>query len=188
MKIAVFVDFHGTIGGEGTEDVRALTLYPFAAEAIGRLNAQDLLVIGITNQSRIARGEFSLEEFDLALRDIRQELAQSGAHFDAVYCCPHGREDFCSCKKPLRGMVDSACAEFDIDCSRSYVIGDMGMNDMVLAKNIGAKGILVLTGVGQGSLSTYRHTWQDCDAYHVASDIAEAVDVILADVKACSFV
>jgi len=180
MRITVFIDFQGTIGGEGTDDISTLTLYPFAAKAIQKLNASNFLVIGLTNQSHISKGELTWDEYHSKLKSIESELLQSGAHFDAVYCCPHTREDRCTCQKPLPGMVYDACAKFDIDLSRAYVIGDMGMSDMVLAKNIGAKGILVLTGVGRGSLTEYRHTWSDCEAYRVMENIDEAVDFILA--------
>jgi len=181
MQIAVFVDFQGTIGGEGTDGIQSLTLYPFTAQAIHRLNAAELLVIGVTNQSHIAKGSLTWEEYRSALQRIESELRRHDAHFDAVYCCPHAREEQCACKKPLPGMVHQAYRDFEIDLCRSYVIGDMGGNDMVLAKNIGAKGILVLTGAGRGSLTEYRRSWQDCEAHYIAENIAEAVDVILAE-------
>ena len=181
MQPAVFIDFQGTLGGEGTDDIHSLTLYPFAAQAIRKLNEANLLAIGITNQSHISKGELTWDAYNTKLQSLEMELRQSGAHFDAVYCCPHTDKDCCTCKKPLTGMVDHACAEFEIDRTHSYVVGDMGLSDMVLAKNIGAKGILVLTGVGRGSLTEYRYTWQDCEAYRIVENLADAVDVILGD-------
>lgn len=56
---------------------------------------------------------------------------------------------------------------------------NMGMSDMVLARNIGAKGILVLTGVGKGSLDEYRHTWQDTEPYFVADNLLAAAGYII---------
>lgn len=58
------------------------------------------------------------------------------------------------------------------------------MTDMVLAKNIGAKGILVLTGVGKGSRNEYRHTWKDVEASFIADNILEAVKWIINDITA----
>lgn len=180
MRPAVFVDFQGTIGGGGTDSIENLTLYPFSARAIGRLNRLGLIVIGITNQSHISKGKLTWALYEESLARIQADLKAQGAYFDEVYCCPHSDEDECSCKKPLTGMVEQACARFSIDPAKSYVIGDMGMSDMVLAKNIGARGILVLTGAGQGSLGEYRHTWQDCEPWAVAGDILEAADKIAA--------
>ena len=71
--------------------------------------------------------------------------------------------------------------DFAIDIKKSYVIGDMGMSDMVLAKNIGAKGVLVLTGVGKGSLNEFRHTWKDVEASYIAEDVFEATKWIIND-------
>ena len=81
------------------------------------------------------------------------------------------------------GLIDLAKAEFEIDHKRIYVIGDMGMNDMVLAKNINAKGILVLTGTGIGSLNEYRYTWQDIEPDFIAENVLEAVNYILSDIR-----
>lgn len=185
MKIAAFIDFQGTLGGGGLDDIRSLDLFPFSAEAIKKLNGHDVLAIGITNQSHLSKGELTWREYTEKLHALQDELAlHDGAHLDAVYCCPHMDSDHCGCRKPLTGMVDAACADFEIDLAKSYVIGDMGMSDMVLARNIGAKGILVLTGVGKGSLHEYRHTWQDVAPYCVADTLLDAVTQILRDIEA----
>lgn len=188
MKIAAFIDFQGTLGGGGTDDIKSLDLFPFSADAIKRLNDNGVLVIGITNQSHISKGELTWDEYNEKLDALKGELGRHNAHFDAVYCCPHTGSDHCGCKKPLTGMVDTACKEFEIDLKRSYVIGDMGMTDMVLARNIGAKGILVLTGVGKGSLGAYRHTWEGVEPHFIADNLLGAVDRILNDnAKAAMF-
>lgn len=180
-KLAVYLDFQGTLGGSGTDDIRAFSFYPFSIEAIRLLNDNDVLAIGTTNQSHIAKGELTLEQYHEKLRLLREELASHGARLDAVYMCPHSRKDRCACKKPATGMVDQARRDFDIDRAREYVVGDMGMSDMLLAGNIGAKGVLVLTGAGQSSLGDYRHTWSGVDAHHIAENALEAVRWILGD-------
>jgi histidinol-phosphate phosphatase family protein len=182
VKIAAFIDFQGTLGGGGIDDIRSLDLFSFSKEAIKKLNEHDVLTIGITNQSHISKGELTWDEYNDKLKSLKDELFLHGnAHFDAVYCCPHVHSDHCKCKKPLTGMVDEACRDFEIDLMKSYVIGDMGKSDMVLAHNIGAKGILVLTGVGKGSLNEYRHTWQNIEPYYVADNLLDAVNQIIND-------
>jgi len=179
MAIAAFIDFQGTLGGDSHGDIRSLDFYPFAIEAIKRLNDVGILVIGITNQSRIADGAITLTDYENKLQQLKDELLQSNAHFDAVYCCPHKRKENCLCKKPKTGMIDLAKKDFDIDIKNSYVIGDMAINDMILAKNIGAKGVLVLTGAGKASMDEYRHTWQDSAPDFVAKNVLEAVNYIV---------
>ncbi len=181
-KPAVFLDFQGTLGGGGTDDIRTLKLFPFSADAIKKLNDNGVLAIGITNQSHIANGLFTMDEYNTRLEYIKQELAKSGARFDAAYCCPHGESDTCTCKKPLPGMIEWAKRDFSIDPSQIYVVGDMGKSDMLLAKNTGAKSVLVLTGVGRGSLNEFRHTWADAVATNVADNVFEAVRWIIDDI------
>lgn len=172
----------GTLGGSGIDDIKSLEFYHFSIPAIKRLNENNILVIGITNQPHIAKGELTWSEYHGKLAQLKAQLTEQGAHFDAVYCCPHTNSDNCKCKKPLIGMVDEARSVFDIDLHNSYVIGDMGASDMLLANNIGAKGILVLTGVGKGSLDQYRHTWKDYEAYYIAENVWEAVKKIVNDI------
>jgi histidinol-phosphate phosphatase family protein len=180
-KIAAFIDFQGTLGGSGLDNANTLEFYPFSIEAIKKLNDSGVLVIGTTNQSGIEKGEFTWEEYLEAEDRLKAELAAHGAFFDAVYCCPH-RYVECSCKKPKRGMVDMALKEFDIDLRNSFVVGDMGMSDMVLAKNIGSKAVLVLTGVGVGSLNEFRDTWKDVEPDHIAENVAGAADYIISTI------
>ncbi len=52
--------------------------------------------------------------------------------------------------------------------------GDMGMSDMMFAHNIGLKKVLVLTGVGKGSLNEYRESWIDADPNYIADDFLKA--------------
>jgi D-glycero-D-manno-heptose 1,7-bisphosphate phosphatase len=74
-------------------------------------------------------------------------------------------------------LVDEAVRELDIDCSKSYVIGDRGA-DIEFAHQIGAKGILVLTGYGKGEWEYFRDQWK-VKPDHVASNLYEAVQWIL---------
>ncbi|NLJ85330.1 MAG: HAD-IIIA family hydrolase [Firmicutes bacterium] len=176
---AVFFDLQGTLGGEGLGDVRDFELYPFASDAVRLVNESGLLAIIITNQSHIGKGLFPYQEYEERMSGIRGSLEQQGAHIDAVYCCPHVRSDGCDCKKPLPGLIEQAVRDFRISVPGSYVIGDMGATDMRLAQTCGAKGILVLTGVGKGSMGEFRHTWAEVEPVYIGKNVLEAVEWIL---------
>ncbi|NLJ25619.1 MAG: HAD hydrolase-like protein [Firmicutes bacterium] len=92
-------------------------------------------------------------------------------------------DDDCDCKKPLPGLVERAVRDFGINVSESYVIGDMGAADMKLAETYGAKGILVLTGVGKGSVGEFRHTWAAPPAARQRPWGDRAIDVESSDAK-----
>lgn len=171
---AVFLDLQGTLGGDGLGHILDFRLFPFAAPALQVLNAADLLVIVVTNQSHIAKGRLTYSQYEEKMQILRDELAHQGVRVDAVHCCPHSSADGCSCKKPLPGMLLQARDEFDLDLAECYVVGDMGANDMVLARAVGAKGVLVLTGVGKGSLHEYRQEWAHIEPDFIAADVLEA--------------
>jgi histidinol-phosphate phosphatase family protein len=169
----------GTLGGTGVDDIRTFEFYPFSIDAIKKLNENGIPAIVITNQSNISRGFLSQKDFDGKLSILQKNLAEQGAYFEGVYCCPHTKEDNCTCKKPLTGMVEKAAKEHNIDLKNSYVVGDIGMSDIILSKKIGAKGILVLTGAGKGSMTEFRDTWRDYEADYIAENVLEAVYWIL---------
>lgn len=178
---AVFLDLQGTLGGSGTDDISTFEFYPFSINAIRKLNESKLLTIVITNQSNISRGYISWKDFNDKVNKLKEILSEYDVQIDGFYCCPHTREDQCNCKKPLTGLIEQAVREHNIDLEHSFVIGDMGKSDIILAKNIGAKGILVLTGVGRGSISEYRGTWKNYEADYIAGNVLDAVNWILED-------
>lgn len=176
---AVFLDLQGTLGGDGLGDIMDFEFYPYSIEAIKLLNDNNILAIVVTNQSHISKGLLTMTDFNNRVDILKSELSSKKAHIDAVYCCPHGRNDNCECKKPKTGMLVQAQKDFNIELSKSYVIGDMGAADMIMANKAGAKGILVRTGVGEGSLTEFRHTWSEIEPDYVADNVLEAVKWIL---------
>ncbi len=183
MKKAIFFDLLGTLGGEGIGDIRNFDFYPFAIDAIKLANDNGYLSIVITNQSNIGRGNLTINDFNIKISELQMILKSKNTKLDDVLCCPHTNEDNCICKKPKTGLLKQASRKYDIDISESYVIGDMGKNDIVMGKNAGAKAILVLTGVGNGSLEQYRSTWNAYNADYIAKNVLEAVEWIISNHK-----
>ena len=154
---AVFLDRDGTIIKEVNylSRLQDVELLPQAAEAIAKLNRQQIPVILISNQSGVARGKFS-ESFVKETHHYLQEmLACKGAHLDDFFFCPHHPETgmapykkVCSCRKPAPGLLHEAAARHHLDLAESYVIGDK-LIDVELALRVGGKGILVETGYGK---------------------------------------
>lgn len=182
---AVFIDRDGTlnedIGYVSTPD--DLVIYPWAAEAVRRINEAGLLAIVITNQSGIARGMYTEEDLDEIHTAMLEQLAGMGARIDAVYYCPHhpdvGRGQYrmaCQCRKPRIGMLERAVREHRVDLTGSFVIGDKA-SDIKLAENAGARGALVLTGYGRETLA-HPDRWP-CAPAIVSQNLLEAVNQIL---------
>jgi D-glycero-D-manno-heptose 1,7-bisphosphate phosphatase len=178
---AVFLDRDGTICEEVgyLNHVSRLQIFPYAAQAIRRLNEARLPVIVVTNQSGISRGIFPESLVIETHQLMTQELAAHGARLDGLYYCTHTRQDDCTCRKPLPGLLTQAAKEHTLDLKRSFVVGDRHA-DIELAHGVGARGLLVLTGYGRGEYELHSAGWaRQPDA--VVENIASAVDFILAE-------
>ena len=113
---------------------------PGVAEAIGMLNEAGFLVLVITNQRGVARGMLTQDELDTLHRNMRSVLEASGARIDHIYACPH-EAGTCTCRKPDIGLFRMAEADYDIDKSRSWMIGD-SETDIQAGKKYGVHTIL----------------------------------------------
>jgi histidinol-phosphate phosphatase family protein len=114
-----------------------------AADAIARINAQLIPVIVITNQSGIARGVFTVDDYKRAEQRLDDLLAENGARIDAAYYCPHSPEAGCDCRKPGTLLYRQAKQDFpEIDLSRALYLGDR-FRDLEPAFALGGTGVLV---------------------------------------------
>jgi D-glycero-D-manno-heptose 1,7-bisphosphate phosphatase len=156
-------------------------MFPFAAAAIRRLNEAGLAVVVVTNQSGVARGYFPESLMHEVHETMKRGLAQEGARVDGIYYCPHNSIDGCDCRKPKTGMLERAGRELGLALKRSFVVGDR-YGDVQLAFNVGARGILVRSGYGEGEWAWHREAWPKQPDY-VAMDLQEAVDWILRQVR-----
>jgi histidinol-phosphate phosphatase family protein len=177
---AVFLDRDGTINAdEGyISDPDDLALLPGASEAIKRLNKGGIKVIVITNQSGVGRGFYTADDVRAVNDRLEELLRLDGARLDGVYYCPHRPDEGCGCRKPGTGLIETASVEHEIDLKRSFVVGDKA-SDIGLARGAGAKGILVLTGMGEEE----REKLTESPDF-VARDILNAITWILKDMKA----
>ena len=143
---AAFLDRDGTI----IEDVNYISrpdqvqLRRSAAEAVALLNEHDVAVVVITNQSGIARGMFSVADYEAVRDRLDHVLAQHGAHIDASYFCPHHPSVTgpCDCRKPARKLFDQAIAELDLDAAASMFAGDRA-RDVLPGRTFGGSAYLV---------------------------------------------
>lgn len=178
-RAAVFLDRDGTIAEEMgyVNHLSRFSIYPYAAAAIRRLNRAGLPVIVVTNQSGVARGFFAESLIGKIHEKMKSELAAGGARVEAIYYCPHIRDDNCECRKPLPGMLEQAAREHALDLSASTLVSDR-YDDISMAQTAGCRGILVLSGYGRGEYEWHRQSWTR-QPDQVVEDLSAAVDIIL---------
>jgi D-glycero-D-manno-heptose 1,7-bisphosphate phosphatase len=152
---AVFLDRDGTINVyKGfLRDIDDFELLPNVAEAVRRINDSGYLCIVVTNQPVIARGEVTEEELDRIHMKMETLLGKKGAYLDAIYYCPHHPDKgfdgeipklkiACNCRKPKPGMLLKAAEDFNIDLSKSYMVGD-GENDVLAGEAAGCRSFMI---------------------------------------------
>lgn len=150
-RAAVFLDRDGTIIDEVEylADPAGVVLLPGAAEALRGLRAMGYALVIVTNQSGIARGMYSEEDFRAVQARLEALLAAEGVRLDAVLHCPH-HPDFtgpCDCRKPALGMYRQVEAELGVGLASSVYVGDRA-SDVLPALETGGRGFLVRTGYG----------------------------------------
>jgi D-glycero-D-manno-heptose 1,7-bisphosphate phosphatase len=175
--LAVFLDRDGTIIEDAgyLRDPAGVRLLPGAAQAIRRLNEHGLIVVVATNQSGIARGLLTLDQYRATERRVDELLTLQGARLDAHYFCPHVLElsGPCDCRKPGSLLYRQAAERFGIDLPRSWWVGDR-LRDVLPAETFGGKGILVLTGAGTDEANT-----ASAQGFITTQDLGTAVQIVL---------
>jgi len=180
---AFFLDRDGTVNAEidYLHEPEKTVVLPGVAEAVKMIHAAGFMAIAVTNQAGVARGYYPEADIHAVHARIQQILlTQYGADalIDAWYFCPH-HKDFtgdCSCRKPKPGMLLQAAADFDIDMSKSFMLGDR-MSDLNAGANAGcAASCLVMTGYAgeKEALEAAQN------GFCTAEDLPEAVRVLLA--------
>jgi histidinol-phosphate phosphatase family protein len=122
----VFLDRDGTLIHDAhyISDPALVRLLPGAAEAVARLNANNIPVVLVSNQSGIGRGYFTMEDYEAVRARFETLLSEAGARIDATYICPHSSEDHCICRKPRRELFERAIRDHNFDRGRLVFIGD----------------------------------------------------------------
>lgn len=146
---AIFLDRDGTINKYVgfLREIEQFELLPNTSEAIKKINDSGYLAIVVTNQPVVARGEVTFEQLDQIHNKMETLLGKDGAYLDGIYFCPHhphkGFEGEipelkveCECRKPKPGMLLQAAKDFNIDLSKSWMIGDSD-NDILAGENAG---------------------------------------------------
>ncbi|WP_432737761.1 D-glycero-beta-D-manno-heptose 1,7-bisphosphate 7-phosphatase [Maridesulfovibrio sp. FT414] len=171
----ILLDRDGTIivDKHYLSDPAGVELIPGASEGLKMMAEAGFGLIVVTNQSGIGRGYYSESDMRAVNRRMEELLAGSEVKFAAVYHCPHGPDENCDCRKPAAGMFDQAIAEFGMNPTDCYVIGDK-LCDVELGLSKGAGAILVRTGKG-------RKEEPKCQgkATYIADDLVDAVKFIL---------
>jgi D-glycero-D-manno-heptose 1,7-bisphosphate phosphatase len=171
-RTAVFLDRDGVVNRcylrEGTtrppQTLEQLEILPGVESAVADLAAAGFLLIVVTNQPDVARGDQSHATVNQIHEALYQRLA-----FDDIFACFHDEHHQCACRKPKPGMMHAARDRWNVDLSRSFLVGDR-WSDVVAGQAAGCHSILVDTPFSKA---------EKCRPDYTARDLRGAADWIL---------
>jgi len=147
MKKVLFIDRDGTLIKEPPVDFQVdslekLEFYPGAIGAMSRIAGLGFELAMVTNQDGLGTASFPENTFWPAHNKMLQTLEGEGIRFTGMHIDPSLPEENSPNRKPATGMLTGYLDERFYDMKQSFVIGDR-ITDIQLAKNLGAKGILL---------------------------------------------
>jgi len=155
---AIFLDRDGVLIEQVDQLARVedTKLYDFAVDAVKKINETDFMAIVVSNQPMVAKGFMTEGDVDEIHKKLETELGKKGAKIDAIYYCPHHPEKGfegerselkieCECRKPEPGLLLQAQKDFNLNLSKSYMVGDQTA-DMLAGERAGCKTVLLNTG------------------------------------------
>lgn len=175
----IVVDRDGVINHDRKDYVKSPEEWyplPGSLEALGKLTRAGYEIAIASNQSGIGRGLYSADAVHAVHKKLRREGGRHGARIAGFYVCPHAPLADCDCRKPRPGLLQAIARDFDLKPDRLTFIGDTG-RDLAAARNVGARGLLVLTGQGARTLVDERAAGREPEHY---PDLAAATEALVA--------
>ena len=131
--------------------------------AIKILKSIGYYIFIVTNQPDVSRGKVLMEE----VNEINNYILNSTC-VDKIYTCFHDDKNNCDCRKPKPGMLIQAQKDWDIDFSKSFLIGDR-WRDIEAGISAGVKTIFI----------DYDYEELKVKSDYVCKSSIEAIEIIL---------
>jgi D-glycero-D-manno-heptose 1,7-bisphosphate phosphatase len=146
MKRAIFFDKDGTliVNVPYNVDPDKIVFSPGAQSALRLLKAHFDFHI-VSNQAGIALGYFSEDKLLRVKQKLEKLFTEADATLIEFHFCPHAPGDQCRCRKPYPELLTKASAEFDLNLSSSWMIGDI-LDDVEAGKRAGCRTIFLDVG------------------------------------------
>ncbi|NVJ60870.1 MAG: HAD family hydrolase [Gammaproteobacteria bacterium] len=151
MKV-IFLDRDGVINVD-TGHLYKIGDWKFTSNCVKALKSfvkKGFEIIVITNQAGIAKGYYSVHDYNVLTDWYVNYLANKDVPILDVFYCPHHPEgnidEFsvsCNCRKPKPGLIESAFVKYDIDIANSFLVGDK-ISDIRAGSEAGLENLVLL--------------------------------------------
>ena len=145
MRRAIFLDRDGTLNKAFIKNglpfsplsFSEFEILPGIKESILRLKKLNFVCLVVTNQPDVSRGKIKKNVVIQMNRLLTSEIK-----LDDIFVCYHDDHDNCECRKPKPGLLLDAGKKWNINLSKSYMIGDR-WKDVQAGINAGCKTIFI---------------------------------------------
>jgi len=151
MKKAIFLDRDGIINVDNGYifKIKDFKFISGIIDELKKIQKLGYIFFIITNQSGIARGYFSEEDFFKLNNYMLKEFSKNEIIIEKVSFCPHYSKGLikkysidCRCRKPNIGMFEDILSKYNIDIKNSYMVGDKE-SDILAGSKVGLNTILI---------------------------------------------
>ncbi len=146
MKRALFIDRDGTLiaepADEQVDSLQKLEFLPGVFRNLYRIRQYfDFELVIVSNQDGLGTAAYPLRNYTMVQDKMLKAFSNEGIMFDDIFIDRSRASEKKPTRKPGTGML-TKYLQGGYDLAGSYVIGDR-LTDIELAKNLGAKGILI---------------------------------------------
>jgi D-glycero-D-manno-heptose 1,7-bisphosphate phosphatase len=183
---AVFLDRDDTVMEDPgyVADPADVKLLPGVELAMKSMAQAGYKIVIVTNQSGVARGLVTEEGLEKVHAELRRQLAEHDARYDALYYCPYHPEGTVEeyardsdLRKPKPGMLRKAARELDIDLSQSWMVGDSA-RDIEAGQRAGCRTVRVRMRPSHHAVPGELND-EDVQADYTVRNLVDAARVIL---------
>jgi D-glycero-D-manno-heptose 1,7-bisphosphate phosphatase len=173
MNPAIFLDRDGTLIEDNNFPWKKEHFFvlPGISEGLNLLKEKYKFFI-ITNQSGIARGYFTENDFWNFNNLLIDYLEKNNIKIEKTYFCPH--LSGCECKKPSTKFIDQIVEDYHVDVEKSWAIGDHP-HDVEMGLRAGCRTIYLLTGHGKKHINELIESKKP---NYIANDFLNAANII----------
>jgi len=166
MNKAVFFDRDGILTTQRKPPKNAgdIKIREDLPAILDRLQGRGYLLFCVTNQPDISTGK----KIEAEILRVNRILNINFLQIAEFLYCKHGWESKCACRKPNPGMIMYLAVKYEVDLSKSWMVGD-SWRDIGAGKSAGCKTILLDDDSEQ---SMY------CDPDHIVYDLKELAGII----------
>lgn len=112
-------------------------------ERLKEYQEKGYLLIIISNQGGISKGLYTKKQVEELHKYMNNIFLENNITITETYFCPHhSQNENCICRKPDSLLIEKAISRFNIDKSKSFLVGD-SKTDAQAAEKAGIKAFII---------------------------------------------